>query len=75
MSRSTFIGSERATFNSQVTLASEISRRPALLLQEEGNKWQLCQQKELSEDGVDFQCDDKRSEDFHWKEGDTAAQL
>jgi hypothetical protein len=23
------------------------------------------------QDGNDFQCDEKRSENFHWKEGDT----
>eukprot|EP00435_Cladocopium_sp_Y103_P034440 s2088_g8.t2 len=44
-------------------------------LKEEGNKWELCEQKELSEDGNDFQCDEKRSEDFHWKEGDTVKFL
>lgn len=44
-------------------------------LKEEGNKWELCEQKELSEDGNDFQCDEKRSENFHWKEGDTVKFL
>ncbi|CAJ1395477.1 unnamed protein product [Effrenium voratum] len=44
-------------------------------LKEEEKRWQLCGQKELTEEGNDFSCDEKRSEDFHWREGDTVKFL
>ncbi|CAE6940613.1 rpsQ [Symbiodinium microadriaticum] len=44
-------------------------------LKEEGGKFELCEQKELGEDGHDLACDAERGEDFHWREGDSVKFL